>query len=127
MNYTVDVLEKRIKGEYLFAYGSGKKGGLGEAPQLPHYAGGCSGRNPIWQGLSYGAQASRIGRACGKRARRKMSIEGVEQIETSRCKNPGYSRSSDPEKVSCRASYGLFFLPIGSTFRALPQAARLRL
>ena len=59
----------RIFGEYLFAFGSGKKGGLGESPQLPHYAGGSSGRNPIWQGLSYGAQASRDGRACGKRAR----------------------------------------------------------
>ena len=69
MNYTVDALGKRIKGEYLFAYGSGKKGGLGEAPQLPHYAGGFTGRKAVLQGLSSGAQASRTGRACGKIAR----------------------------------------------------------
>ena len=36
-----------MKGEYLFAYGSGKEGGLGEAPQRPHYAGGSWGRKSV--------------------------------------------------------------------------------
>ena len=37
---------------------------------------------------------------------------------------PGCSRSSDPEKVPYRASYGFFFRPIGAKIVDCPQMVR---
>ena len=47
------------------------------------------------------------------RARRRVMIDGPGQVATSRRRIPGYWSMPAPEKVQHRASYGLFFRPIG--------------
>ena len=54
------------------------------------------------------------------RARRQCAIGTGDQIETSRCKNPGHWSIPDLEKVQHRASYGLGFPLIGAKNFVLP-------
>ena len=90
-----------------------KKGVWGNSPNSLRMPGGG------WCRLGFGRDFLRSaglpnGQSLWKnRARRRVTIDAAGPVETSRRKNPGYWSMPDPEKVQHRASYGLFFRPIG--------------
>ena len=76
-----------------------RKGGLGESPQPPHYVRQQLWPAPVFQGLFYGAQAFRMGRACGKivRAEKVRSMPSGKSCSTTR-NNPMEPRGENHER-----------------------------